>query len=45
MVGGDIECIVAGMGWMCFIKDLACDNRQAWVQASLDFPEKKLARK
>ena len=27
------------------MKDLACDNRQAWVQASLNFPEKKHARK
>ena len=27
------------------MKDRACDNRQAWVQASLNFPEKKHARK
>ena len=30
---------------MVFVKDLACDNRQAWVQAALNFPEKKHARK
>lgn len=30
---------------MVFVKDLACDNRQAWVQAALSFPEKKHARK
>ena len=29
-------------GWV--VQDSACDNRQAWVQASVGFPEKRLAR-